>query len=84
MAFLTADDGCLPALLEVPKGAVRVSRELAVTSTDMDLNYFTPIPADKLEHTMQGMSDLVCTPMCMTHALPMSMPLPYFELCSSF
>ena len=49
MAFLTADDGCLPALLEVPNGAVRVSRELAVTSTDMDLNYFTPIPADKLE-----------------------------------
>ena len=84
MAFLTADDGCLPALLEVPNGAVRISNELAITSTDMNMKYFSAIPADKLQNAMQGMSDLVWKPMCMTHALPISMPLPCFELCASF
>lgn len=73
MMSLNTEMEMLPELLVVPEGAVRISREAAISSKDLDFKNFSLIPHEKKFSAMEAMSNLVsrCLPWppCAFHGL---------------
>ena len=52
----------MPVLQSVPSGATRISPQAALSSKDLNLDFFRPIGGDKKEDAMQAISNLVLSP----------------------
>ena len=48
----------MPVLQSVPSGATRISPQAALSSKDLNLDFFRPIGGDKKEDAMQAISNV--------------------------